>query len=470
MTQSNIVVKKNPVGWMVILCLGFAGLAIAIHSPGHLSYDSTVQLYEASIRVVVGTHPPMMSMILRLLGGGETATSIFVFICSFLTYGSFALVIASVTGMGIRPYYERYALYRLGIIFLLIANPIVFLYVGIIWKDVLFASLLAIGVAAGIASGVNNGFYKFLLAFGSAISLFIAMFVRQQGFLLVPLLLVIPFMGWSKLLGKPSKIKLLSSVLLILATGFVIAFYVISRSDGITARSFSEGFRTLMVFDIAGTFAHTGIKKDDFSSMESAKDLESMATSYDSARVDTLFTDPVANRLFDNKSNLDLRTLWLQVISVDPKGYILHRLHAYATLMGLRDIQNTLPIHVGLEGDKIYLDALNLVPGQDERDIFLYSIASFFLETPIFRHFFWFLLYILGVVILFSVKMPEYISYAAGILSFSILLFYLSFIPTMIASDFRYLYPAIPLVTLLWLLILIGGERKNGSMDSIRAN
>jgi hypothetical protein len=36
-------------------------------------------------------------------------------------------------------------------------------------------------------------------------------------------------------------------------------------------------------------------------------------------------------------------------------------------------------------------------------------------------------------------------------------LFYLSYLPTAIACDFRYLYGGIPLVTLLWIVLLAGG-------------
>jgi hypothetical protein len=35
-------------------------------------------------------------------------------------------------------------------------------------------------------------------------------------------------------------------------------------------------------------------------------------------------------------------------------------------------------------------------------------------------------------------------------------LFYLSFLPTTIACDFRYMYAGIPLVTMLWMVLLAG--------------
>ena len=59
----------------VIAAMAFllAAAAIAVHAPGQVSMDTSVQLHEASIGRSISWNPPFMSALLRWLGGGELA-------------------------------------------------------------------------------------------------------------------------------------------------------------------------------------------------------------------------------------------------------------------------------------------------------------------------------------------------------------------------------------------------------------
>jgi len=49
----------------------------------------------------------------------------------------------------------------------------------------------------------------------------------------------------------------------------------------------------------------------------------------------------------------------------------------------------------------------------------------------------------------------------------SVMLFYASFVPTAIACDFRYLFPAIPLLTLLATALLLGWSEATESSEAL---
>ena len=112
--------------------------ALFVHAPGHLSMDSSLQVYEAQTGHSVSWAPPFMSALLRWLGGGATSTAIFVALCAGATYGGFVLALRAahhVAGGEFRCVFLRNAA-----IAVLLLNPIVFMHVGIVWKDVLFAA------------------------------------------------------------------------------------------------------------------------------------------------------------------------------------------------------------------------------------------------------------------------------------------------------------------------------------------
>lgn len=70
------VVSANTAALAVTLvACALACLGLALHAPGHVSMDSSVQLYEAFTGQSISFNPPFMSALLRWLGGGSVATA-----------------------------------------------------------------------------------------------------------------------------------------------------------------------------------------------------------------------------------------------------------------------------------------------------------------------------------------------------------------------------------------------------------
>ena len=69
--------SANTLATAFILVAGF-GFCLAVNLPGHLSYDSVIQLVEARTAAYAGWHPPFMSWLLGVTDALAPGTSLFV--------------------------------------------------------------------------------------------------------------------------------------------------------------------------------------------------------------------------------------------------------------------------------------------------------------------------------------------------------------------------------------------------------
>src|SRR4029453_527981 len=111
---------------------------MALHAPGHMSYDSLVQLDEGFTRKYYSWNPPGFSLFLgqsyALFGGTAGALLISQALLLVATYRLAAAPSAPVA-------------LRLCAFVSVLAVPIVIIYAGILWKDVFFAHLALMGFA-----------------------------------------------------------------------------------------------------------------------------------------------------------------------------------------------------------------------------------------------------------------------------------------------------------------------------------
>src|SRR5437763_15953765 len=136
---SSILSKSNaPALAAGAVILAGYGLAMAASLPGHLSYDSVIQLLEGRSAAYSGWHPPVMSWLLGLFDALEPGAALFVL-------GSAAILFGSLLSLLWMPRKVSWAAPVAAL--LIVLTPQVLLYQGIVWKDVLFAN-------AGVASFV----------------------------------------------------------------------------------------------------------------------------------------------------------------------------------------------------------------------------------------------------------------------------------------------------------------------------
>src|SRR6202012_2653386 len=112
-----------------VIAAGFV-FCLAADLPGHLSWDSVVQLLEGRTGRYMGWHPPFMSWLLGLFDAVLPGTALFVAFDATLFFGSLYSLV------WLRP---KGSWAAAAVALLIIVSPIALLYQGIVWKDVLFA-------------------------------------------------------------------------------------------------------------------------------------------------------------------------------------------------------------------------------------------------------------------------------------------------------------------------------------------
>jgi hypothetical protein len=149
-----------------------------------------------------------------------------------------------------------------------------------------------------------------------------------------------------------------------------------------------------------------------------------------------------------------LRHAWTTMLRAEPGAYLAHRLSVFRALTDVDGVDNCLPVHIGIDGNSEYLRAAGVREGVDARDQALFDFVQHVRGWPLYRH--WF--YLLGLVVLVAAtlkaSLPAPFRGMLLVVGAAVGLFYLSFLPTAISCDFRYLYGAIPLLSTMCLLLL----------------
>lgn len=439
-------------GLVGIVGMMLAIAVIALHVPGQMSMDTSVQLYEAKTGVSISWNPPAMSALLRWFGGGRQATTIFVCLCTLLSYGAMAAI--SLMAVEARDDADGayIASWRVGLALLLMLNPLIAIYSGIVWKDVLFAALLAAGAAFGTAAIVYRNKRRAVAALLCCAVLSFALLVRQQGIFMAPLLLLLPL----SVLSWRARGLL---VALFLCLSFLLSQMVGETIRNAEDRSSAVGLRSIMIFDIAGILAREPAVPEGLAEPVPPQVFDALHATYDAARIDTLGGAPSVQQWFRSIGPAGIRRVWGSLILHHPQSYLAHRATSYATLLGLRGIGKTLPVHVGIEGNPAYFAAVGLQEGRNSRSLLILEIASAVMGWPIYRHAFWLALAAAAAMALVYVELPPGLRRGAKIILSGVALMYISFLPTTIASDFRYLYAPILLTSLVLLVLLLCARR-----------
>ncbi len=171
-----------PAGTVRFMIVAVWLLVLALNAPGQLSSDSIYQMTEGVTRVYASMHPPVMSALLGLLHRVFPGTGLYLLIAGTPFFVALLLV-----STNLRP-----RIWPLIALFGLMLSPLVLIYQGIVWKDVLFANLVAGSFAAVTAGGAARrdgrngaGAAWILASIGCAA---IAILVRQNGVIMLPFL------------------------------------------------------------------------------------------------------------------------------------------------------------------------------------------------------------------------------------------------------------------------------------------
>lgn len=417
-------------------------LALFVHFPGHVSMDSSIQLEEARLGHTITWAPRFMSALLRVLGGGSVACALFVLLNALMTYGAFVAAWDPGDGAGGQPRNALLTWSSRLLALALLLNPVVFLYMGIVWKDVLFGSMLALA-AAWIIRWARHGQLGTRWWWLPVFLVHAAIYTRQHGIFLAVFFL--PACAWLYATAEPAR---RGRRLLAFCGGyalFAVAFgmllnLVMPVQDG---KMQSVGMRNLQAYDLAGLVAE-GMPTAGLPAALATTDYRAgAAKSYTPDRIDFLFNDAAVNQAYANISNQQMREVWVGSIARHPVYYANMKGEQVAWLIGLKRLDKCLPIHVGTDGNPDYLKQQGLATGLDrfDGDLIKLSMASRYLILH--RHWFYIasLLAALAAVLVRrrTLTPSERVAFVA--VGVGIGAFYGSFSITTIACDFRYLFP-----------------------------
>jgi hypothetical protein len=420
---------------LAVLLFGFAAVVV-VNWPGHLSFDSLVQLNDGRTGRYHTWHPPIMAWMLGLGDRLLRGPGLFMAFDAGLLFASLAAL-----AMG-RP---RVSWAGPIVALLLVLSPQVLIYQGIVWKDVLYANASVAGFVAlylSDAAARTKRTKILLLAIGFA-AFALAGLARQNGIVSVfagaaamaALSLRRAGSAWRRQVARAVG----GACLALALTGLGAAAVSLALdSRRIDDPGDAAQFQALQQFDLIGGLAHDA--DVDLSALRSpalAARVRLAAKSYTPARVDTVAQIP---GLWDALAGdgKGVSQAWRTMLRDRPAAYIAHRRDVFWWTLFTPDLAQCLPVFTGVDGPPPLVKALGLVNHQDARDLALEDYASHFYATPVFSHAAYGLVALVLLVFLVRRGGPGDLAMAAML--GSALAFTACFIIISFACDYRYLY------------------------------
>lgn len=360
--------------WVSALALG----VFALHFPGQASLDTLAQLRDGLTRVYTSNQPPAMSLLLSSLRMPGVLA---------LDVGLFALAIFRLLGFASAPLGRQ----RIALVVMFLF-PVPLIYLGIIWKDVLFAHAALLALLLLPRNEVMH--WKSLVASASVLALAVA--VRQQGALVVVVTLgYLLFAQGADGLRRTRRWMAAGAWLLIfLLCSGVIKATVQTSGDTSKNVALDGPLRQLAMFDLGGIASQ--VPELRFPAIEKGapaillahrptrEHLMSVLGRYRPDRQDYMDEPDLRTNIWIPSE--DLFADWRTNILLHPQAYVVHRLDALSWTLGWHDPRKCLPYVVGIHSEPAALvTELDLQPGTSVRAKFLDRVGGsvLFLFRPV---------------------------------------------------------------------------------------
>jgi hypothetical protein len=412
-----------------------AAASLWLNLPGHLSYDSVVQLAEGRAGVYTGEHPLVMSWLLGVADLAAPGAALFVVFDTLLVFGAllaFVLIAPRVSWIAA----------PLAASFVLL--PQLAIYPGIVWKDVLFAGASAAGFASlawAAAEWARVRVRLELLAAGLAL-LTLAALSRQNGPVVLPFAAIA--VGWIAAGHRrtPSDRRALTYAggSLVIGTALFIALSAALAMRLQTPAATQDAWTALEAYDIAGAVAREPALKLDALKAR-APPLESLVRTqgvadYSPVRVDSLA--PVFAQMDAAAAAPPLAAQWRELIWRHPLLYLEVRSAALRWVFLTPDPAACGLVFTGVDGPPQEMADAGLRQRRNATDRALASYATAFAQTPVFSHAAYALVGLALLIVLLRRRRPPDLAVAAMLAS--AFAFAASFAVISIACDYRYLY------------------------------
>ena len=425
---------------------------LAVHWPGHSSYDTLVQLRDGLSRSYESNQPPAMSWLVA--SALQTPLGFGALLAINIGLWSWAgwLIHRLLAAHGVRWPWIALLVWWL--------FPVSFLYTGILWKDVLAAHLATLAFLLVIPRPSQIAGAGALAM--SALAIAAAALIRQQMALMIPLL------GAAVWFARPGVTRTQRAGIAAIWLAGVLALSW--AADSALARSARQvsGLATqgalyqLATFDLAGIRSHGGqlrLAALDAAGVDRERLFE-MFDLYGADRVDYLGAYP-DNPLFKITQPMVplLISDWRASIRANPIAYAAHRWEHFLWQAGLRDPSRCLPYYFGVEPQPAGFPVLPLPAPRPERDAMLRRIAAPLL--PLFRPALYAAVSVLALALL-AWRRPLGWT-ALAMFQLAGLAYLGSYLLIGIACDFRYAYFLVPVALTGALSVWLPATRSGAS-------
>lgn len=419
---------------VILILAGFVA-SLVLNLPGHLSYDSVIQLLDGRTGEYQTWHPPVMAWLLGLGDAVLPGTALFVTACSALNFAAFGslLWLKRRTGW----------LTVLAVLFCVL-TPQFLLYQSIVWKDVLFANAALAGFVclAHAARLWARARYRVTWLVIALLLFVLAALTRQNG-LIVPLAGGIG-LGWIAARHDGFKSGLLQGVAALLCMGLLFgAATVLLNLRSAKESGEAAQITLLQAYDLIGAMKLDGAYRPRIVEDEAPRLAAAMKTDgvrlYSPFKNDTLEASaPLQVELMAPASALPLAGQWRDLILHHAWLYLRTRLNVFTQVFLTPDLLQCVPFFVGVDGPQEEMQQLGMERRWDGTDRLQAAYAAQFIGTPVLSHA---AFAVLGVVMLgFLLRRATPADVAVGCMLACMLTFALSFFVISIACDYRYLY------------------------------
>lgn len=374
---STHVTRLRPSTLLLIafLCL----LTFIAHYPGQASVDTIIQLQDGISGRYDSNQPPPFSWLIACLAlPGVLVLNLTLFGCAVVALMSHSNASTASKNTAI---------------LLLFCFPIVFLYNGIVWKDVLFANGALLSLIALPRPDTRS---RWLSLVASAAIMSLAVSVRQQGILAaavaIAYLLLVPHIFPDRL----NRIKALLLWTLVFVTLSKLTEVLVALHGDVSHTVSVEGpLYQLSTFDLGGVAA---VNRDlHFPALESVAHevaVEHQPTrervlaalkGYSSKGQDSMGESIAASGAWFPQEALYLD--WHSRIIEYPWDYAAHRLHFLSWLFGFKDIYQCTPFVYGISAEPSHMiREIGIEPGISWRaeQIGILGLNTIFLFRPYF--------------------------------------------------------------------------------------
>jgi len=440
---------------VVAIAVAGAAVSLRLNLPGHLSYDSVVQLAEGRTGVYTGEHPLVMSWLLGLANRAAPGAALFAVFDTALIFGALlSLVLIA----------RRVSWLAAAIALVCIFLPQLVVYPAIVWKDVLFAAAATAGFAnlAWAAAMWARVRLRAALLVAALALLTLAASSRQNGAVVLPFAAIA--VGWiAARAGKGARLRAFAQ-----GAGFLAATaaLVAAISAALALRLEDPGatqqvWTVLQTDDIvAAVVRDPGV---DLAALKArAPTLETLVrtqgvAAYSPIRVDSL--EPMFEQM-DASAAAPIAAQWRQLIARHPLLYLRIRAAAFRWVLLTPDPSACGLVFTGVEGPPEEMAQAGLEPRKSAMDNALDDYAQAFASTPAFSHAAYGLIGLILLLALLRRRRPADIAVAAML--GSAFAFTASFAVISIACDYRYLYD-LDLSVIAAALYLAGGLHRDAS-------